>query len=155
MSGRVVALLAGAALSILGAAGCGGAADAPPLSKAEFVKRADAACTQRVEEARAKFLAYGESVTKPQESPAERQAHLATVAQTIIVPELREQVADVRSLGAPKGDEQAVEAILGAIENGIPKAVAHPKRAIEESANLFEPAARLAKAYGLRVCGTG
>lgn len=157
---RILALLAGGLLSVLLVAGCGGdsgagATTAPPLSKAEFIKRADAACTQRVEEARTKFFAYGRSVAKANESPAEREEHVTTVAETIIVPELRQQIADVRALGAPKGDEGQVSAILSAIEKGIAKAKAHPKQAIEESEILLEPAGKLAKAYGLQVCGTG
>jgi hypothetical protein len=127
----------------------------PPLTKAEFVKRADAACAQRVEEARAEFLAYGQRGSKPNESPAEQRAHLATIAQSIIAPELEQQIADVKALGAPKGDEQEVRAILAAMEAGVSKAVANPKQAIEASSTLLEPAPRLARAYGMRVCGTG
>lgn len=159
MDVRIFALLAGGLLSALLVAGCGGdsgtGATTAPLGKAEFIKRADAACTQRVEEARTKFFAYGRSVAQENESPAERKAHYATVAETIIVPELRQQIADVKALGVPKGDEEGVEAILLAIENGIAKVEAHPKQAIEESERVLEPAGKLAKAYGLEVCGTG
>lgn len=157
---RILALFAGALLSVTLMAGCGddgstGATTSPPIGKAEFIKRADAACTRRVEEAREKFLAYGKSVAKANESAAERQAHLDAVAKTIIAPELQQQIADIRALGAPRGDKGEVEAILLAIEAGITKAQAHPKRAIEESQRLLEPAGRLASAYGLQVCGTG
>ncbi len=157
---RVFTLLTGGLLSLLLVSGCGddgstGATTPPPLSKAEFIKQADAACTKRVEEARKEFFAYGQRVAKAKESDAERKAHLDTVAKTIIAPELRQQVADVKALGMPKGDEGEIEEILLALERGIAKAEAQPQRAIEESSRLLEPAARLASAYGLKVCGTG
>jgi hypothetical protein len=163
MSTRILALLAGGLLFALPAVGCGGSSDgsstgdvtASSLSKAEFIDQADAACTKRLEEARGEFLAYGEKVVNGNESGAEKEAHIATVAETIVVPELRREVEDIRALGTPKGDKSEIEAILVAIEAGTGKALANPQKAIEESAGLLEPAGRLAAAYGLKVCGTG
>lgn len=159
MGVRVFALLAGAMLSVLLVAGCGGDSDtgttsAAPLPKAEFIKRADAICAQHLEETRTKFLAYGKSVAKAGETAAEREGHIAVVAETIVAPELRQEIADIRALGVPEGDQGKVEAILVAIEGGITKVIAQPRRAVEGSGAL-EPAGRLARAYGFQVCGTG
>lgn len=161
MGVRILALLAGGLLSVLLAAGCGGTSDgadevtASSLSMAEFVKQADAACVKRQEEAREDFIAYSERVAKSGETTAEREAHLATVAETIVMPGLQQQVEDIRALGAPKGKEGEVEALLLALEEGAEKVRAQPKRSIEESEKLLEPAGELARNLGLKACGTG
>jgi hypothetical protein len=162
MGARILTLLAGGLLSVLLVAGCGGGSSdgagegtTSSLSKAEFVKQADAACVKRQEEARGEFIAYGERVSKSGETTAEKEAHVATVAETIVMPELQQEIEDIRALGAPKGKEGEVEALLVALEEGVDKARAHPKRSIVESAKLLEPAGELARNLGLKICGTG
>lgn len=162
MGVRILALLAGGLLSVLLAAGCGGTSSegadevtASSLSMAEFAKQADAACLKRQEEARGDFVAYTERVAKSGETPAEQEAHLATVAETIVAPELRRQVEDIRALGAPNGKEGEVEELLLALEEGVEKVRAEPKRSIEESDKLLEPAGQLARNLGLKACGIG
>ena len=158
---RILVLLATSLLTALMAVGCGGSggkeadeATASPLSVAAFIKRADAACSKRQSEAQAKFLAYSKEAAKPSESSAEREAHIIKVAETIVVPELQREVEDIKALGVPEGREDEVKAILQAIEAGIEKARAHPELVLESSTYL-EPAGKLARKFGLKVCGAG
>jgi hypothetical protein len=125
------------------------------LSDAKFVRLADAACTKRRNQARAEFIAYGEQVSKPNESPAEQKTHLIKVGETIVVPAWRHEIDDITALGAPAGKTDQVEAMLQAIEAGIEKARAQPERVLEASSKFLAPAAKLAAGLGLKVCGNG
>lgn len=136
-------------------AGCGGSSDsssevtASSLSKAQFIKQADAACKKGEEEVQSDFKAFA-SENENLANPTEDQ--FSELIETVLVANVEQELEDIRALGAPSGDEEKVEAILAAREEGVEEAEAQPKRAVESSLAGFEKANGLAKAYGLEAC---
>jgi hypothetical protein len=136
-------------------AGCGGDDDATntatttaaPLTKAEFIRQADQICLSgdsRIEAAADDLLAQG---GEPPPSEVRR------IARRIVVPGLEAEVQAIRALGAPAGDEAAVERILSATERGIAEIEADPESAIEGPTPGLRKAGRLAREYGSAECG--
>jgi hypothetical protein len=134
-------------------AGCGGDGEttttttSAPLTKAEFVRQADQICLSgdsRIEAAADDLVpAVGEP------SPAE----VRRIALRIVVPGLEAEVRAIRAVGAPPGDEAAVERILRATERGIAQIETDPEGAIEGPPPGLREAGRLARRYGSQQCG--
>jgi len=148
---RPSALLAGAAGVAVIAAGCGGGGDSSTASitKAQFVKQADAACKKGEERIQADFQAYikgHKNLSKPTEED------FAEVVETVVAPNVEQEVSEIRALGIPSGDEDKVEAILDSVEEGREEAEADPKNAVQTTPASLEKAKKLAKEYGLKVC---
>lgn len=150
----LIALLSGVVVATLAVAGCGGGDDevtVSSLTKAEFIKKADAACKKSEDRIQADFAAYAtkhKDITKPTE------ADYAELIDVVLVPNVEQEAEDIRSLGAPSGDEDQVEAMLDALEESIEKAEDEPKVLISDSTKIFGESSKLAKDYGLKVCGT-
>ena len=87
------------------------------LSKAQYVKRANAICT-RHRERRVKALdEYREE--NPEDSEEE---NFAGSLQSVYVPMMKEEIAELRELGAPKGDEQRIEKTWKSFEKWVEEA---------------------------------
>jgi hypothetical protein len=72
----------------------------------------------------------------------------------VLLPSVEDQVSKIRALGAPKGDEDQVNAILDAADEGVQKGKQDPLSLTKEgSAGPFDKANKLANAYGLKTCG--
>lgn len=142
-------------MPVLAVFGCGsdsGGGATDEISKAAFIKRAETICVGTQERASAKFRSYmvkhgAETLTAAQERKAQ-----AEVGETILVPAKRQEVEELRALGAPPGDEKQVEEIVGAYEKGIEVATAHPEEATKNGTEAFGKAERLAAEYGLAGC---
>lgn len=124
----------------------GGEATAPP-AKTSFVRRANAICARSAAE-RSKALArYARSNSgKPATERVEGSL------QEIYVPALEAQVAKLRRLTPPRGDEGEVEAIIDAIGEwaaATRRGGASEKDAIDQAINR---ASALARRYGLARC---
>jgi hypothetical protein len=134
--------------------GCGGddeSSAGPTISKAAFIKKADAICThgnKRMELAFASFLEEKKNIKHP--SKADYEALVGKV----LVPNLNQEIKEIRALGAPSGDEDRVDDFLEALEEGIETAERDPKVVISTSNAVFGISSRLAKEYGLEVCST-
>lgn len=145
---RFVALIALLALAGL-IAGCGGGGDSTTvttssLSKAAFVKKANAIC----EEGRSQALAY-----KPaSEKGSEKQVVTATIHEGIL-PAIQEAMEEVRELGAPEGDEAKVEAIIVGNEEMVERAKGKSYKYLAEMEEDFLPIAEKARSYGIDGCG--
>ena len=148
-------LIAALAMALL-AAGCGGGGDSASgesLSKEEFVAKADAICkhsNERMEAGFGKFLkAKGvKSLTKPSKAEYEK------LIGEVMVPNLKREIKELRALGVPDGDEERVEAMLSALEEGEETAERDPKAVTASSDAVFGIASRIAAEYGLEVCGS-
>ena len=139
----------------LAVAACGGddnestttTTGAEALTKREFLRQADQICLSgdsRIEAAADDLVAQG---GEPPPSEVRR------IALRIVVPGLEAEVRAIRALGAPAGDEAAVERILSATERGIAEIEADPERAIEGPTPGLRRAGRLAREYGSAECG--
>jgi hypothetical protein len=142
-------------LAIVGA-GCGsndkngGTGGSSSLSKAEFVRRGNAICAagNKETEAQGQKL-FGGQRKKPSKS------QLTQFAATVLIPSVQKQVDQIRALGAPKGDEAKVKAIVDAAQQGIDKGKQNPLALTGQSGgDPFKKANALARAYGLTVCGS-
>jgi hypothetical protein len=136
-------------------AGCGGGGDsttsAKVIPKAVFIKKADAICekgNERMAGAFVTFLKKHKNVKRPSE------ANYEELVGTILVPSVKQEVKAIRALGVPSGDEDRVSEFIEALEEGIDTAESDPKAVAGSSDVVFGIASRLAKEYGLQVCGS-
>ena len=95
----------------------------------------------------------GQIVFKPGRRPSD--AEIQRFGTDVVIPRLREQIADVRALTPPTGDEDRVEEIYAAAESGLDALAANPALFADEGAVSRElnQARRLARAYGFFDCG--
>ena len=164
------------ALFVLALAGCGGddggdgvTTDADVLvpSKRDYIVQADTICAQSEQgvESEAEVAlgigaddfevaSSGEIVFKAGRRPSD--AEIRAFGTDTVVPRLREQIADLRALTPPTGDEQEVARIYDAAEAGIEKLAADPSLFNDQGAVARElnQAERLARSYGFFNCGT-
>jgi hypothetical protein len=140
---------------LIAASGCGGSGDADvstsSISKAQFIKKADAVCTQgnkRMEVAFANFLRESKNVKRPTKADYEE------LVRKVVVPNLEREIREIRDIGAPSEDEDKVGEIVVALEEGLETAEGDPRVAITSSQAVYGISSRLAKEYGLEVCST-
>jgi hypothetical protein len=150
-----IGLLAGALALALATAGCGGdsgdseGTTATRVSKAAFVERADAICIQTYNQVKAGYEAF---VKEAGSEPFSTIEEIEDYADSVLIPARQEEVEELRDAGMPKGEEDQVEAILAAFEEGIEKAEESPRDAVTSPAGVFVKAAELAKSFGLAGC---
>jgi hypothetical protein len=152
---RPIALAAGAAL-VLAAAGCGGGskstsnasatrststpASPPALTKAQFVARANAACTRSNGPLTATALKLA---SHP--SPAEAR-HI--IAGTFI-PQIKAQLGEIKALGTPVGGQATIATMDRLLAADIAKIEKNPALA---GPAAFHDFAKVAHGYGLTAC---
>jgi hypothetical protein len=139
----------------LSAAGCGGGSDASStansISKAAFIKKADAVCkrgNRRMEAVFAHLLVQNKKIKRPSKSDQE------ALVGTVLVPNIKREIREIRAFGAPSGDDDKVNGFLEALEEGIETAERNPKVVVKSSEAIFGIPSRLAREYGLEVCGS-
>jgi hypothetical protein len=145
----LVATAAGAALV---ATGCGdddestatGASGVPP-SREEFIAEADAICRRYLSELdRAAAEAF-----RGRTSAKDLERYISDE----FAPATEDELAEIRALTPPEGDEEDVDAILDAAEGAVEAVGDNPS--LFATGSPFAEANRLASEYGLRVCGQG
>lgn len=163
MNARLTTLLAAIAAIGIIAVGCGGddegsspasasggSLPTSSLDKEEFLKRANAACEKRQNKILAEMNAYVEK--RGQVGVGGPQVFVPLVKQ-VIAPAFEAQLAAVRALGAPEGEEGELEAALAAQEAAIEEL---KKQKGTDSLDDFEKpflgATQKLKAYGLTAC---
>jgi hypothetical protein len=134
-------------------AGCGGDKEgsATSISKEEFIAKADAICkkgTERLQAAIAKVLKDQPNITKV--SKAEQEE----IVTTAMVPSVSREVKELRALGVPDGDEEKVDAMITALEEGVETAERAPEVVTKSSDAIFGIASRIGGEYGLVACGS-
>jgi hypothetical protein len=116
------------------------------LSKEEFIAQASAACSQErnglVEEVTA-YLEKHESEGLPD------GVAIAKMAKAVLLPTIETEIAAVKKLGAPAGDEEEISSILDTEEREI-KEVEQLKRAnnIDVIERYFIDSTKQLQAYG-------
>ena len=129
------------------AAGCGNDGGSDPLSKSEYIKQGDEICKQGTQELnqQAKHEFGNQQASKSQ---------VETFAVDVVANNLQGQIDDLRNLSAPEGDQDQVNAIYDAADEGIAQ--------IEDDPSIisgggtppgFKQANQLASAYGFKECG--
>ena len=163
------------ALLVLALAGCGDdggdavTTDADVLvpSKRDYIVQADTICGQSEQGLQTdaevslgigpddfEIKPSGEIDFKAGRRPSD--AEIRAFGTDVVIPRFREQIADLRALTPPTGDEQEVAEIYDAAEAGIEELAADPSLFNDEGAVTRElnQAERLARSYGFFDCGT-
>jgi hypothetical protein len=155
-TGRGVFVAAAIVVALI-LAGCGGGGDSSTsastgsISKAAFIKQADAVCqkgTERMQRAILGFLKQHKDVKRPNKAQSEK------LVGSAIVPSVRTEIEELKALDVPEGDEERVEAIIGALEEGLETAEGNPEAVVGSSDAVFGISGRLAGEYGAEVCGS-
>ena len=157
MNKSLLALLAGALAIALGAAGCGSSDDSSSesttsLTKVEFVKEGNAICTKGNTKINSEFEAFSKD-RNLSETKAPSKAVQEEAAEEILIPLISSQVEELRALGTPEGDEGEVDEILTGAEEAIEEGEEDPISLIGGSSPKFKEVNKLAREYGLTVCG--
>jgi major membrane immunogen (membrane-anchored lipoprotein) len=148
---QIIALFAAVLAVALVVVGCGSSdSSTASITKAEFIKQADADCKKGEEEIQ-KDLAVYLKEHKDLEKPTEDD--YSELVEAVLVPAAEQEIDDIRALGIPSGDEDQVEAMLDAREASIEKAQEEPKAVVQNGGSVFGEASKLAKEYGLKDCG--
>ncbi|WES65732.1 hypothetical protein P0L94_06575 [Microbacter sp. GSS18] len=128
-------LLAAIVVSGFGLTGC--AATSSTISQEEFLASANAICAEAAAEIEAmEWPDDGTEVFFIEE----------------VVPNIRQQVADIRELGYPTGDEEVLAAILDDTEAVLDEIVAAGPGEVGNQANPFADVNQRMFAYGLDSC---
>jgi hypothetical protein len=158
---RLLAVLAAILGIALIAAGCGGggsdeeeSAKTGSLTKAEFVKKGNEICKNGNDEIEAGFQEFvKKNHISEKAPPSEDESKEA--AEAVLIPAIHKDISDIRALGLPKEDSEGAEEVLDAAEEAIEKGEEDPVALIESEGELpeFKKANKLAREYGLTVCG--
>jgi hypothetical protein len=153
LSKRIIAMLL-AALALVVVAGCGSSDDdegtsEETLTKVEFIKQGDKICEEAEDRSEEEAEEFAEENGFELEKASEEQIEEAITE--VLVPALNQQAEEIQALGAPEGDEERVEAIVTALEDGASEVADEPKLAFE--GQPLKDASKLAKDYGFKVCG--
>jgi hypothetical protein len=137
------------------AAGCGDDGNSTPLStttgpptKRAFLISADQICNSF----ESQIEAAGDDLFTGKHQPPPRRVR--QFALHIAVPKLEAEIDAVRSLGAPRGDADEIDAILAASQRGVDQIRRDPELiAGGQAPPGLKQAGRLAKTYGSEECG--
>jgi hypothetical protein len=145
---RFIALSAALAAVALIAAGCGSddstTDSTASLTKAEFVKQGNAICAAGNKEINAGF---NEALPKGKQPS---KAELDEAIETVLIPSISKQIEEIRALGAPEGEEEAVEDFLAGAEEELEKGEEEPAYLATDAS--FKNTNQEGKALGLTSC---
>jgi hypothetical protein len=141
----------------LAAAGCGGGksksssststATTAALSKPVFLSKGNAICKRGNDQ----INAAGRRVFTKNRPPT--RAQLTKFAQSAI-PIIQREINGVRALPAPAADRARVKKLVDAAQTALNKVKANPALFAGKT-DPFKDANKLARSYGLTVCGAG
>ncbi|HEX5929441.1 MAG TPA: hypothetical protein VFY48_08610 [Solirubrobacterales bacterium] len=140
------------AIALVALAGCGGSDDdggEEALTKVEFIEQGDAICTKAEDQAETEAEEFAEENGFNLEKATDEE--LEEAVAEVLVPALGQQAEEIDALAAPEGDEETVEEIVVALEDGTADVEDDPSVVFEGSP--LKEASQLAKAYGFKVCG--
>lgn len=143
----LVPCLIGGALLV----GCGGGDDSSSteaaLSKSAYIKQANAICKKAADEINtAGSQQFGNR--KPTE------AEISKFVNDTAVPAFDDELSQLRDLPPPSGDEDTVNAIYDAAQDGADALKEDPSILLTDNPAAFQEANKLAKDYGLNVCAS-
>jgi hypothetical protein len=149
-SGRSWPVVLSATLMLTLAAGCGSGSSSTKstattatatITKAEFMAKANAICAAadpNLAAENAKLAAHPTAAT------------VVAAVKTVYVPSVQSQIAGIKALGTPSGDQATVSRMLQLIEGDLHKITANPRLMV--TTNVFGDFAKVAHPYGLTAC---
>jgi hypothetical protein len=138
------------------ATGCGdddGGDDEGSLTKAAFVKKANAICAAGDEEVQEKVASFFQK--NPPSGGRLTEKELTEGSEAILIPSLRKQVDKIAALGIPSEEGEEAEEIVEGAEEALAEVEAEPRLAAPQTGdeNPFAEVNEKAREYGLDVCG--
>jgi hypothetical protein len=137
----------------LAVAGCGSdsSSSSGSISKEKFVASADAICKRGTERLQKAIFA---ALKNPRNLAKVSKAEQVKIVTTAMVPNVSREAKELRALGVPDGDEEKVDAMITALEEGVETAERDPEAVIKSSDAVFGISSRIAAEYGLKACST-
>lgn len=139
--------------------GCGSGESTSDITKAEFVKKANAICAdyteQRLAAAEKEYNKKVQQESQVTGSSAQKKlaAELEEIGEKLLqettVPILRTQAKKLKALGAPSGDEETVEAMLNSFEKATDEVEKEGYRGAV-GGNQYDQFEKEARTYGLK-----
>jgi hypothetical protein len=160
LSTRGFFIVAAIIAALLLAAGCGSSSDpeitvqAGSLSKAEFIKKADAICKAGRSEFEAKYSSLIEAHKADIGNAEKEKEILDEVLETILSPNIEGQIEQISELGAPKDYAPEVTAFLNAVQKRLDEMHENPEE-LTASSVPFKKAEDVAKKAGMDGCAEG
>ncbi|MGK2932061.1 MAG: hypothetical protein ACSLFD_04745 [Solirubrobacterales bacterium] len=114
-------------------------------TKAEFIAQADEICA-------AGDQAINDAGTEQFGDKMPSEDKLADFASETVIPNIEQQLADLRELTPPEGDEDTVNSVWDSLDEGIATLEEDPAAGFGDD-NPFEDANQQAQAYGFEACG--
>lgn len=161
MTGRILLPLAlGLAFASL-LLGCGGDQDAlvsnvaemAPMTKAEFIRKADEICRKadvaQDDKGRVYLKKHARELKKLSPIAAEEELIVA-----VILPSIKQQMKEMEALGAPQGEGRKLKSFVTGIEAGLERAEKHPYDVEWEypTQNPFFAVDEALRKYGFAYC---
>jgi hypothetical protein len=150
---RFAVVSVGVLAMLLGLAGCGGGngdqSTTASISKATFIKDANAVCVKGEEKMHSDFVVFS---NEKNDNPNPSKAEYEEFIDRVVAPDSTRLIGEIRALGVPAGDEGRVEGMLAAVEEGLQKAKENPEFVATRTNEIFANATKIATAYGLPAC---
>lgn len=146
---------------VVAIAGCGSegesssqaTASSGPLTKAEFIKRADEICREADKGVYFRAAGYRESHEKELNKlpPIPREERMIRI---FVLPSIKNQIEGIEALEAPKGDEKEIEQIINEMKAGLKAGEKEPYSVSYEVPGEypFNELAELGDEYGFQEC---
>lgn len=140
--------VAAAACFALGCGSSGSEATSAPLTKAQFIKQADAICSKFAKKREAEFDVWKEEFPGGIE---EAQFHPDPGFKKIVAPSLQEEAEALEGLSAPAKDQAQVAQMTESLSKASEDIAAKGTAGLQRPSNMadFEEEAG---AYGLEIC---
>ncbi|MGN6202284.1 MAG: hypothetical protein ACTHNY_07760 [Solirubrobacterales bacterium] len=122
---------------------------AAPLTKAQFVKQAAEICQEGMKKKDEAVSAALQKLAEQAQGPPSGQ-ETAELVEGSVLPSYRKTIDGMSQLGVPKGDEAAVEKMLGEFEAALETVEAEPAKATKS--DPFKSPDEAAEAYGIENC---
>jgi len=137
-------------VAALVAAGCGGSSD-EEVTKAEFIKEADAVCRQAEKVKREKMEGFLAQSSAGEEKPL-KLSELQEMATKAILPSMRSMVDGLSELPTPSEDDGKGEQIVADFDEITTELEENPLPLATGKPDPFEPIAKEAEKYGFKTC---
>jgi hypothetical protein len=138
-------LIAPAVLMLAGCGGSDGDSTERPLTKAQYIKQADAIC-KKVDEKQHRVLAvYVKRHPKP------RPTQSAAIVAVALSPD-KVGIEEIKSLNPPADDRHAIDSMLDEIDAAIKESEKHPTTVLAVVHSPFKKVDQRAAKYGFEAC---
>lgn len=115
-----------------------------PISQEDFLERANQVCRDGNQE-----LAAASATLQVDDEQA-----VTNFATDVYVPNIRQQIDDIRALGFPAGEEDTIDGLLSDAETALDEVEADPAAAFLGATDPFAEVTAELDAYGLTECGS-